>query len=88
MEGTWVGIQSRVHEADSALTSFETLVIDTSQNGCEDWCSCGGTTDKSWSTLVEDQDIVADGRDIGVTTAVAVVDTATGTNVCVISSGV
>ena len=88
MESTWIGIQSCVNEADSALASFETLVIDSSQNGRKDWRSCGGTTDEGWSTLVKDQDIVADGRDIGVTTAVAVIDTSTGTNVCVISSGV
>jgi hypothetical protein len=83
-----MGIQRWVHEADSALSSFETLVIDTGQNGRKDWRSCRGTTDEGWSTLVEDQYIVADGRDIRVTTTVAVVDTAAGTNVCVISSGV
>lgn len=88
MESTRVGIQSWVNEADSALTSFEALVIDTSQNGREDWRSCRGTTDKGWSTLVENQNIVADGRDIWVTTAVAVINTATGTNGCVVSSGV
>lgn len=88
VEGTWVGIQSWVDEADSALASFETLIIDTSQNGRKDWRSCGSTTDKCWSTLVEDQDIVTDGRNIWITTAVAVIDTAASTNVCVISSGV
>lgn len=88
MESPWVGIQRWIDEADSALASFETLVIDTSQNGRKDWRSCGSTTDKGWSTLVEDQDIIADGRDIGVATAVSVIDAATSTNVCVISSGV
>lgn len=88
MEGTWVGIQSRVYEADSALAGFETLVIDTGQNGRKDRRSCRGTTDKGWSTLIEDQDIVANGRDVRITTTVAVVNTATGTNVCVICSGV
>jgi hypothetical protein len=88
VEGTWVSIQDWVDEADGALASFESLIIDTSQNGRKDWRSCGGTTDEGRSTHVEDQDIVTDGRDIRVPTAVAVVDTATSTNVCVISGGV
>jgi len=88
VEGTWVGIQSWIDEADSALASFETLLIDTSQDSRKDRCSCRGTTDKSWSTLVEDQDIVADCRDIRITTAITIVDTPAGTNICVISGGV
>jgi hypothetical protein len=88
VEGTWVSIQDWVDEAEGALASFESLIIDTSQNGRKDWRSCGGTTDEGRSTHVEDQDIVTDGRDIRVPTAVAVVDTATSTNVCVISGGV
>jgi len=88
VEGTWISIQSWVDEANSALADFETLLIDTSQDSRKYRCSCRGTTDKSWSTLVEDQDIVADGRDIRVTTAIMVIDTPTGTNVHVICSGV
>ena len=88
VEGTWVGIQGWVNEADSALASFETLVIDTSQNGRKDRRSCRGTTNEGWSTLVEDQDIVTDGRDVRVTTAIAVIDTTPSTDVRVIGGGV
>jgi hypothetical protein len=83
-----VSVQDWVDEANGALASSETLIVDTSEDGRKDWRSCGGTADEGRSTHVEDQNIVTDGRDIRVTTAVAVVDTATSTNVCVTSGGV
>jgi hypothetical protein len=88
VEGTCVSVQDWVDEANGALASSETLIVDTSEDGRKDWRSCGGTTDKGWSTHVEDQNIVTDGRDIRVTTAVAIVDAATSTNVYVTGGGV
>lgn len=36
IEGTWVGVQDRVDEADSLLPTGKTCVVDEGENGAND----------------------------------------------------
>jgi hypothetical protein len=65
--------QSRVHETYSRLPNLKTLVIDAREDGGEHGARSAGAADYGRRAFVEDDDVVADGRDVGVAAAGAVV---------------
>jgi hypothetical protein len=69
----WILVQCRVDESDRRLAGFETLVVDAGEDGGEDGARSRGAADEGGSAFVEDDDVVADGGDVGVAAAGAVV---------------
>lgn len=66
--------QGWIHEAKRALASRDSFLVDSGQDCGPNWCRQGGATDTSPRTLRADNERVADGRHIGVSTAAYLVD--------------
>ena len=69
-------IQGWVDEADNALASGQTLLVDAVDDRSDDGGTGTGARRRLEVTFDEDVDVVTNGRDIGVCSAPAVVDTA------------
>ena len=80
--------QNGVHEADNGFASSETLLVDTVQNGSENWSRGGSSTLEDGLALVEDDNVVSDSSHIRISTTSPVEDSSSSTNVGVVSSGV
>jgi hypothetical protein len=65
--------KSRVHKSHRGLPSLEPLVVDAGQDGGEHRGRCAGAANQGRGAFVEDHDVVADGGDVGVAAAGAVV---------------
>ena len=65
--------KSRVNKSDSRLPNLKPLIVDARQNGSEHRARRAGAADDGRGAFVEDDDVVADGRDVGVAAAGAVV---------------
>lgn len=75
MHGRWVLVQSWVQETDGLLASLESLVVDTSDDTSPNWSRSGSTTNESWGTHGEDDDVVTNGGNVWVATAGTIVKT-------------
>jgi hypothetical protein len=71
--GAGTTYKSRVHESDSRLPDLETLVVDACQDGGEHGARSAGAADDGRRAFVKDDDVVADGGNVGVAAAGAVV---------------
>ena len=71
--------QNRIHKPHGALTSRNPLLIDTIEHAREDRRRRAGAADQDGAAAEPDDDVVADGRDVRVAAAGAVVDAAVGT---------
>lgn len=74
MQNLWVLVQSRVYEADRLLAGLETLLVDSRNQRREHGRGSGRSANESWGAFVEDDDVVADGGDVGVATSGGVVE--------------
>jgi hypothetical protein len=70
--------QDGVHEAHSLLARGQSLLVDAVQHRREDGRGSAGATDEDLHAVVDDDDIVTDSADVGVSTAADVVDAALG----------
>lgn len=74
-KGLRVGVQHRVDKADSRPAGSQTLLVDASQHASKYGGGGGGSAYGGGRTLVENDDLVADGGHIWISTANAVVNT-------------
>ena len=70
--------QSRVHEAHGRLSDRNPLLVDTVDDGRKDGRRCRGTANEGRLPVEDDSHVVANGREIRISTAAAVVDAAVG----------
>jgi len=68
-----VTYESRVHESHSRLPNLKPLVVDPREDRGEHRTRSARASDDSRRAFVEDDDVVADGGDVGVAAAGAVV---------------
>ena len=80
--------QSRVDEADCLLAHGKSFLIDTVQNSGKNRRSGRRATNKSRGASIENDDVVANGRDVRVATPGFIVDAAVGTNVAIVDAGI
>lgn len=74
MQHLRISVQSGVDEADCALASRNARLVDSRQNSSEGGRRRAGPTDEKRLAVSDDDDVVADGREVRVATPAAVVD--------------
>ena len=76
MQSPRVRVERRIQETDRFLPGSETQLVDAGDDATPDRSARAGAADEGGRALVEDDDVVADGGDVRVCAAVAVVDAA------------
>lgn len=61
--------QDTVYESDTSLAYSDTFFIYSVEDCGKNWCCCARATDQRRNAIVHDDNVVANGADVGITTA-------------------